>query len=88
MTWRAEREYTGPLVVIILSIALVFLLFHTASCSKQQAKSAADVEKCLAVADAHMQKQVAIQCHSETFAACLNHDAIVAAWEKEARACR
>lgn len=88
MTWREPRDSFGLFVAIILSIALVFLLFHTTGCSRPQAKSAADVTKCLAVADAHMHAQVAIQCNTATYAECPNRDAIDAAWLKEARACR
>lgn len=74
---------------VIAVIAAVFILgAFVFGCSHQQAKTAADQEKCLAAADAWLHAQILTRCNTPSYEACPQHDALEAEWTRRAKQCR
>lgn len=87
MTWRIEARSLGMIVLACAVVAFILMVFAL-GCSAPAAKSAADRQACYARENAATQLEIARRCNTETFAECPEHDAIMADWERRARACQ
>lgn len=86
--WRIDPGTVGILVFVAIIVGWIFTMLAFSRTPTHTAADEAAENKCLALVKAETDLRIASECHSETFAACLAHDTIVADWEKRARACQ